>query len=508
MGAKQKTADSKIKNIITCNPYTDKQYIFGGNKPYRPEEILTFNQANYITSYVDNKDLISTIVSISRSIPEEEVTNVIEIKAYEELGLDPAIAYNITYSQGKDSGSETEYYVFVAEPERLDELFVPLKKQTKYIDLIIPAPLLMQGLYKKEILQDSSVHCFVYFGRQDALVTFYSSGKYVYSKSIDYSLDRMYERYCEIVGEKVDEKEFFHTLETEGLKTVNVDYQQNFMKLFGDIFLTINDIVIYAKRAFELTAIDQIFIGSTVGSIIGLDDYSQNYLGLNSSEFNFNYNIPSDEWYIDQFQYLALIASIEYIENLEEVANLTQYFRPPSFANRASGQFVMVVISAISLALAWPLGYLVGAYLNDAKIYALTSENKDVEKQVEFYKSKIATKQIRSKQLDRSIKADTIRYSAKTKTLKAIYDKKVNYTLKSEVFYTFSQELRAFDLHIDHMQSTDDTFIFSVVGSDDKRITEFIKHISAKFYDKIAKINIDIIEKESESDFYKAIVEV
>ena len=116
--------------------------------------------------------------------------------------------------------------------------------------------------------------------------------------------------------------------------------------------------------------------------------------------------------------------------------------------------------------------------------------------------------QIRSKQLDRSIKADTIRYSAKTKTLKAIYDKKVNYTLKSEVFYTFSQELRAFDLHIDHMQSPDDTFIFSVVGSDDKRITEFIKHISAKFYDKIAKINIDIIEKESESDFYKAIVEV
>ena len=78
------------------------------------------------------------------------------------------------------------------------------------------------------------------------------------------------------------------------------------MKIFAEVFITINDIIIYAKRAFNLDTIDQMFIGSEKGPIIGLDDYSQNYLGLHSSYFNFNDNVTSEEWYTDQLQYLML----------------------------------------------------------------------------------------------------------------------------------------------------------------------------------------------------------
>ena len=60
------------------------------------------------------------------------------------------------------------------------------------------------------------------------------------------------------------------------------------MKIFAEVFITINDIIIYVKRACNLEAIDQMFIGSDKGPIIGLDDYSQNYLGLHSSDLNFN----------------------------------------------------------------------------------------------------------------------------------------------------------------------------------------------------------------------------
>ncbi len=178
------------------------------------------------------------------------------------------------------------------------------------MDLIVPAPLLYKSLYTKEILQDNNSHCFVYFTQNDAFVTIYRNGEYLYSKSIEFTLEQIYDKYCEAVGEKVDEKEFYTILESEGLKTTNNDYQQNFMKIFAEVFITINDIIIYAKRAFNLDSIDQMFIGSERGPIIGLDDYSQNYLGLHSTDFNFNYNITNEEWYTDQLQYLMLIIFI------------------------------------------------------------------------------------------------------------------------------------------------------------------------------------------------------
>ncbi len=100
------------------------------------------------------------------------------------------------------------------------------------------------------------------------------------SKSLEFSLQQIYERYCAIVGDRVDEKEFFNTLEAEGLKATDSTYQQNLMKIFSDVFLQINDIIIYAKRAYRIDIIKRLFLGSIKSPIIGLGDYGYNYLGI------------------------------------------------------------------------------------------------------------------------------------------------------------------------------------------------------------------------------------
>jgi len=278
MFLKKSSSESTVKNVVTLNAYTGKSYAFK-NDLFKPLDKLSYNTSNFITSYVNNKDIITTTVHISRNIPEEDIADILDIKAYEELGLDQANTYIISSFEVENAGEEREFHIFVAEPESLDELYLPLKEETKYIDLIVPAPLLYKSLYKKEILQDNHAHCFVYFMQNDTFVTIYANGQYLYSKSIEFSLEQIYDKYCESIGEKVDEKEFYTILESEGLKTTNNDYQQNFMKIFAEVFITINDIIIYAKRAFNLDTIDQMFIGSEKGPIIGLDDYSQNYLG-------------------------------------------------------------------------------------------------------------------------------------------------------------------------------------------------------------------------------------
>jgi len=507
MFSQKSSSQSTIKNVITLNVFSEKNYIFKSDS-FQPLKKLSFNTSNFLASYITNKDLISAKVNVSRNIPEEDIEDLLDIKAYEELGLDQAGNYTISNYEVETEGEEREFHIFVAVPEELDNLFLPTKLETKYIDLIIPAPLLYRPLYTKEILQDNSTHCFVYFTRDDASITLYKDGQYLYTKSIEYSLEQIYDKYCEYIGEKVDEKDFFTVLESEGLKTSNTDYQQNFMKIFGEIFITINDIIIYAKRAFELEKVDEMFIGSERGPIIGLDEYSENYLGLNSSDFNFNYNVNNEEWYTDQYQYLMLLASHEYMEDESAFINLTMYPRPPAFVNRASGQFIISIFAAISLSLAYPLLFLIGSYANDAKIYALNIENEKLTGQTVKYKGILSKKRSVINSLDKTIKEVASRYSGKTKTLTAIYDKKINYKLKSGLFHGIAEELEKFDVHIDSLASKGDTVEINLVSTDDRKFTELIKYISETHFQTVKEIDIKSIEKNPENGYYKGLLKV
>jgi len=502
-------SQSYVKNIITVNAYTDKMYHYK-NDLFSRYDKLNYNTSNFITSYLSNKDVITAIVSLSKNIAEEDISDILDIKAYEELGLDHAIEYTISFHEIKSSGEEREFHIFVAEPRVLDELFLPITTQTKYVDLIIPAPLLYKILYDREILPDRGVQCFMYFTRYDAFITIYKNGKYLYSKSIEFSLEQIYDKYCEIIGEKVDEKEFFSILNAEGLKTNNSNYQQNFMKIFGEVFITINDIIIYAKRAFQLENIDQMYIGSVDGPIIGLDEYSQNYLGFKSSDLNFNYSVNSDEWYTDQLQYMMLLSSLDYIEDDDKdvFVNLTMFPRPPAFINRAGGQFLIALFAAISLGLVLPLYYLVSSYVDDVKIHVLSSENNRLQIETSKYKKILGAKRQEISSLDKKIDNLLTRYVAKAKTLTSIYDKKVNYRLKSAIYHDIAEELSKFDVNVEMMVGKDNILWVSLVSSTDRKLTELIKYISDTHFNDIKQIDIKRIKKDPESSYYKGLLKV
>jgi len=502
-----KESKPDVKNFVTLDVYSEKKYIFKDEK-FSPLKEFSFNKSNFIASYVSNKELISTTVYISRSIPDEDIADILDIKAYEELGLDQASDYVISHQEVETTGEEREFHIFVAHPEALETLFLPVKEQTKYLDLIIPAPLLYKTIYRREILQDNGVHCYIYFTMQDTSVTFYHNGEYLYSKSIDFSLMQIYDKYCELVGEKIEEKSFFHLLESEGLKTTDSDYQQNLMKIFGEMFIAINDIIIYVKRAFKIETVDNVYIGSVNGPIIGLVDYSENYLGLRSGDFNFDYSIASDAWYTDQFQYLMLLSSLDYREDESSVLNLTMFPRPPSFLNRASGQFIVATASAIVIGLAYPLVYLVGSYIDEAKIYALNAENRQLVTEVNKYKKILGEKKKIIAGLNKQIASLSKTYHSKTKMLTAIYDKKVNYRLKSELFYTIAEDLANYDVHIDNLYTKENVLWLSLVSADDRKMTEFIKYISSMHFNEINAIDIKMIAKDENSSYYKGLLKV
>ncbi|SFV53111.1 FIG00470756: hypothetical protein [hydrothermal vent metagenome] len=492
---------SKIKGIFTIDAYDRKYYLLKNQKLIQQKK-LTYNSANFVSTYINNKEIISSSVEISRSIPIEDTEDILEIKAYEELGLDQAVEYSIKYIERETTGDSRIFDLFVVDLDVLGESFVDITYETKYIDLIVPAPLLYKAVYDREILADDGVHCFIYITQSDAFITFYQDGQYLYSKSIEYSLERIYDKYCELSGDRVDEADFFKILESEGLKTVHADYQQNLMKLFGDIFITINDIVIYAKRAFDLDTIDQMFIGSSLGPIIGLDEYSENYLGLQSSELNFNFNLENDDWYIDQLQLMLTVTSMEYLEDIDSTINFTIFERAPVFYKRTSGQFIIATGVSIMLGISYPLVYLVGSYMNDATNMVLSAQEKQLSAEDSKYKKILGEKKKELKALDAKISDKAYTYHGKEKTLTSIYDKKVNYRLKSELLYIFAKDIRRFKVNTDYIASIGDTFIFSLLSKDNKEITRLIKYISETHFDEINSINIDEIYKIANNGFY------
>jgi hypothetical protein len=71
-----------------------------------------------------------------------------------------------------------------------------------------------------------------------------------------------------------------------------------------------------------------------------------------------------------------------------------------------------------------------------------------------------------------------------------------------------AEELNKFDVHVDMLYSKEDTLWLSLVSSDDRKFTELIKYISDTHFDEINQIDIELIQKDLESNYYKGLLKV
>ncbi len=497
----------KYKNITTINPYIDSFYEYK-NQEFKKVKKLTYNDKSYTISYLTNKEMIIASIDVGYKLSEDELEGYFFDKAYEELGLDEEKEYAINYQKRDDDVDSFVYNLFISEPEKVDSYFDKVVEESKYIDLLIPAPLLFKTLYRNKVLENRDAHCYIYFTMKDAFVTIYKDGNFIYSKSLEFSLEQIYEKYCALIGEKVDKVEFFEILNSEGLKTSNTNYQQNLMKIFGDIFLQINDIVIYAKRAYNIDSIQKLFLGSVDSPIIGLSDYGYNYLGIPTFNLDFNFDIKNDEWYVDQLQYLLLKSGLDYIEEPQKTLNISTYPRAPIFVKRASGQFIISFIVTSLLAIGVPLFYLVPAYSLEAYNLKLSSDDKSLKEESSNYKKILKEKKEVIALAEKDLKKLEKIFEKKAKTLIAIHNKKVNYRFKSNFLHIFSKDLEKYDLHIEEIFSENDDFILHLVSNDEKNITKYIKYVSKKYFKEIRIIDIKRIELDEKERIYRGVLKV
>lgn len=506
-----------FSSVLSINPY--KNSYVSAVASFLNETIAPqYSNEQSAISYLNTKGFINSHISVSKNIPSEDLHDAIYNKAYDELGLDQAITYQIHYIETFNTLDEDNrnYQIFIADPLVIEDTFKNTIEKIKYIDYIIPFPLLFRSLYTKDIIEDIGVHCFIYFQENDASITIYKEKQFLYTKSINFSFKQIHERFCELYGELVEYDEFIRFLSFEDLKTTINPYKLNTLKLYKEIFANISDILTYVKRALDIDKIDNIYIDSQLQSESKLNEIAEIELGIKSNYFNFNYGFQSSDKHIEHIHYLMHLYTTLLDEDRYR-CNFTTYHRPPKFIKRKSGKAILLTIAAIAIAFLYPISYWILTYTQ-------TLQEKLLEnKYIETHRLRITTEAIiKNVEADKEkilviLKKEQEEYLEKKNTLIKIHDVKVNYPSKAELIYIFSKDLDKYSVKLEtliYKETIAETNVSSrkvlklgLVSSSDKKITSLIEYLT-KIYDGRFHFSIDKISYENNSKQYFGELEV
>ena len=495
------------QSIITLDVYSNKIYKFT-NGVFEIVKKLKTNKQDVIISYVTNSDLIIEPIDISSHVPEEEVQNAIVDKVYDELMLDVAVEYDIYPIKVGSDGSLDKYQTVIVDKTSLIEKFAPVIKKAKIIDYVIPAPFLYQALYSVNKLKNGTIDAFLYFGETDTFITFYKNTKYIYSKSINYSLKHMYARVCQLAQEVfLTEDEFKNKLKDGSYKSDN-RLNDLMIKILNECFLSINDILIYAKRVYALDKIDNLFVGFSFGYIDGIESYVKNYLNLDSKPISSIYSKEDPAKLIDPLCALEIYTVKELSAGTIVLPNLTPAPRPLPLSKRPAGKMLGIAVVVILAALALPIyDYSIGL-ITQLGNSALEEKERTVTAEANKYKNIIKQKSDKLKALNIAKKKLENIYTNKKGKLEEVYNRKFRYNLKSEQLAAITKVLSHYSIISREISITDTKYVIEVESKDDKEITKFVKSLVKEFDKKIQNIDLDKLEFDKKDKLFKGKVAI
>jgi len=506
-----KEENKSFSSIISINPYKET-YFHGESNLISEVKSPQFAKEQFAISYLNTNEFITAQIVVSRNIPDEDIFDAITIQAYDELGLDEAIEYSIQYVEYfTHSDQENRYFhVFVVEPLTIDTTYANVIDQVKYIDIIIPTPLLFKSLYSKDIILNGGVHCFIYFQENDAFITLYSEKEFLYTKSIKYSLLEMHERFCELYGEKIEYKDFKDFFTKQNLRETSSDYKSYFIKLYKEIFATINDILTYAKRAFDIEKFEHLYIGTQIDTVMKFDAMIEAELNIKASDFNFTYGFENNQLYIDQLHYLMQI----YVDLKPEekyISNFSIYHRPPKFIQRESGKFLTLLAASLLIAFAYPVTYWSLSYTQMLQHKLLEQKYQKVHNDKTIMEAKIKSTQVEREKVNTILTLEKKEYAQKKNTLIKIHDVKVNYPMKAKILTLFTKDLNKYGVSLEDISykqvNSLKEFTLSLNAPRDKQITQLIEYLT-KVHNKKYKFSLEEILYDEDTQRYMSALKV
>jgi len=496
---------NSYSNVISINPDVNS-YVNSTSGLLTNIKTPSFNKETFYISYLSTKYFITARIDISKNISDEDIEDAITNKVYDELALDQAVVYQIKFIEVfTENDNENRYfYLFIIDPLILDNLYKETINKVKYIDVIIPSPLLLRSLYVNEIIESSSAHCFVYFQETDAFVTIYNKKEFLYTKSINYSFSEMYERFCELYGEKVEYDDFINFLLTEDLKDTKSDYKKYIIKLYKEILLNVSEVLTYVKRAYEIESIEHLYIGTEIPIKIKFDEIAEFEMDIESSEFLFDYGFKTDNHVSQLHSLMHIYTSLD--ENEKYECNFSPFHRPPKFFKRKSGQFLIFTLIAFIISFAYPISYLSLSYAKTLEYNLLEMEYTEVHNDKNKRETIINAKELDKNKINKLVKKEEDNYNSKKSTLIKIHDIKVNYPMKAKLLSILIKDMRKYNVSLESLSYFElgdkKQFIFNLVSLKNKNITNFIKYLTKEYKGKYTFYTENINYNDSHKKYF------
>lgn len=493
-----------FSSVLSVNPYNNS-YVINRSGFLNDNKSPQYDKNQFAISYLNTKGYINSHMEISKNIPDEDLYDAINVKIYDELALDQAIEYQIQYIEtfNTHDNENRHFHIFIADPSAISEIYQDVVDKVKYLDVIIPSPLLIKSLYTKELIQESGVHCFIYFEEEDSFITIYNEQEFVYTKSLKFSLLEMHEKFCEIYGERVEYSDFIKIFFQDNLKNDENNYKNYILKLYKELFININEILTYAKRAFDIEKIEHIYIGSQVASSSVLDEIAEVELSIKTSGFDFDYGFENSAQVDTIHTLMQLYTTIEEHERYE--CNFTTFHRPPSFTQRESGKLILLTAASFIIAFAYPATYWALTYIKELQYSSLETEYAKVHKTRVERETIIKNKEVDKAKFLALLAQEKEDYTDKKNTLIKIHDVKVNYPMKAKLLDTLTKDLNSYNVKVSSLsydeKDKSKKFTLNLVSTEDKIITQLLEYLTKK-HEREFDFSLEKISFDKDSKHY------
>ena len=503
--------ECNFSSLLFVNPYNNRYKTLQSNLLAEIKSPL-FSKEQFVISYLNTKDFIFAQTELSRNIPNEDIEDALINKLYDELGLDQAVEYQIQFFEIFNSlDTELKHFnVFLVNPSTIKNIYSKTIEKIKYVDTIIPTPLLFKSLYSSKIIEKSGIDTFIYIQENDTSISIYNNEEFIYTKSINYSLIDLHENFCTLFNEQIQYEEFINFISTKNLKYTNSEYKKDLILLYQDFFAKINEVLNYAKKAFELNQIDKIYIDFQIPTLTKLDEMIEVELNIKATHFDFDFKLEYGNKFIDPLDALMNIYSMSEDEQRYNT-NFTIYKRPPKFIKRESGKIIMLTAASFIIAFAYPIAYWALSYFQIFQLETLNQQYLTTHKEKMTRAITIKKREQASKKAFELLRFETKEYSSKKNTLIKIHEIQVNYPMKAKIIAKLTQHLNSYNVNIDRLTYTENSNIKQIslhmIASDDKKITNLVKYLT-KNYENIFKLSLKNISYDTINKRYISQLEV
>lgn len=306
----------------------------------------------YTISRVFYEDVIVYSFKIPSVQAKDDLSSLVEIKMYEEAGLDVNKSYKITYLiKELDFDEMCLVESFAVDVEILKQRYQDSIKKVKYIDFLALPFFAYTTFYTNKILLPKN-DVFVYIGDDEAFLSFYKDGSYISTKST-LNLIEIVEK-LNAQGIHIDLEKLKDTLLNKGFKQDLYEKQESelFMaieSIFSDILTKLNNIAMHNRSVFGFDKTQRIFFSTKDGRIKGLKEFVSNFGFADTELLDFNlFSEKQNGYFLDNV--VCSYGLDKYLQNSNK-QNMTIFSRPPSFLSTKFGRLSLWVVLFVAVLL-------------------------------------------------------------------------------------------------------------------------------------------------------------